>query len=217
MPAAARRSRPSKARSAPAIRTSKGYVWPSPTGPGSCSCCNSAESWPLLRHSWPTFVRVARPRRAGPDLFVGGRGNRFRCWNTDQRMETKMRSLKGSSTNLDLARKCLSLIRDIADRGATSWDPETVGYAPYRSSAKYCWKEPGRRIESSNLFRLARFPTLPRFMPNWNSWTAALNRFVRVIDATEERSKHGEGVSSRRARRGGSRAGQGKKEFDVTH
>ena len=40
-----------------------------------------------------------------------------------------MQSLKGSSTNLDLARKCLSLIRDIADRGAMSWDPETVGYA----------------------------------------------------------------------------------------
>jgi hypothetical protein len=40
-----------------------------------------------------------------------------------------MQSLKGSSTNLDLARKCLSLIRDIADRGAMSWDRETVGYA----------------------------------------------------------------------------------------
>ena len=40
-----------------------------------------------------------------------------------------MQSLKGSSTNLDLARKCLSLIRDIAERGAMSWDPETVGYA----------------------------------------------------------------------------------------
>jgi hypothetical protein len=40
-----------------------------------------------------------------------------------------MQSLKGSSTNLDLARKCLGLIRDIADRGASSWDPEIVGYA----------------------------------------------------------------------------------------
>jgi hypothetical protein len=40
-----------------------------------------------------------------------------------------MQSLKGSSTNLDLARKCLSLIRDIAERGAMSWDPEAVGYA----------------------------------------------------------------------------------------
>jgi hypothetical protein len=40
-----------------------------------------------------------------------------------------MQSLKGSSTNVELARKCLSLIRDIADRGAMSWDPEIVGYA----------------------------------------------------------------------------------------
>ena len=41
-----------------------------------------------------------------------------------------MQSLKGSSTNLDLARKCLSLIRDIADRAAMSRGPqETVGYA----------------------------------------------------------------------------------------
>ena len=40
-----------------------------------------------------------------------------------------MQSLKGRSTNLDLARKCLTLIRDIAERGAMSWDPEAVGYA----------------------------------------------------------------------------------------
>jgi hypothetical protein len=33
------------------------------------------------------------------------------------------------ATNVDLARKCLGLIRDIADRGASSWDPEAVGYA----------------------------------------------------------------------------------------
>ena len=31
--------------------------------------------------------------------------------------------------NVELARKCLELIRDIADRGASSWDPEQVGYA----------------------------------------------------------------------------------------
>jgi len=30
---------------------------------------------------------------------------------------------------VELARKCLGLIRDIADRGASSWDPELVGYA----------------------------------------------------------------------------------------
>src|ERR1700693_2509246 len=35
-------------------------------------------------------------------------------------------------------------------------------------------------------------------MPNWNSWTAALNRFARVIDATEERSKHGAESPSRK-------------------
>jgi len=40
-----------------------------------------------------------------------------------------MQSLKGSNANLDLARKCLTLIRDIAERGAMSWDPEAVGFA----------------------------------------------------------------------------------------
>jgi hypothetical protein len=30
---------------------------------------------------------------------------------------------------VELARKCLELIRDIADRGASSWNPEVVGYA----------------------------------------------------------------------------------------
>jgi hypothetical protein len=31
--------------------------------------------------------------------------------------------------NIELGRRCLTLIRDIADRGALSWDPEQVGYA----------------------------------------------------------------------------------------
>ena len=31
--------------------------------------------------------------------------------------------------NVDLARKCLEVIRDIADRGAASWDPQIVGWA----------------------------------------------------------------------------------------
>ena len=31
--------------------------------------------------------------------------------------------------NIELGRRCLALIRDIAERGATSWDPEQVGYA----------------------------------------------------------------------------------------
>jgi hypothetical protein len=33
-----------------------------------------------------------------------------------------------SSRNLEKAKQCLRLIRDIADRGASSWDPEHVGY-----------------------------------------------------------------------------------------
>jgi hypothetical protein len=40
-----------------------------------------------------------------------------------------MRTPNRSEPNLELARKCLGLIRDIADRGASSWDPEAVGYA----------------------------------------------------------------------------------------
>lgn len=31
--------------------------------------------------------------------------------------------------NVQMARQCLALIRDIADRGASSWNPECVGYA----------------------------------------------------------------------------------------
>ena len=31
--------------------------------------------------------------------------------------------------NTELARRCLALIRDIAERGVLSWDPEHVGYA----------------------------------------------------------------------------------------
>jgi hypothetical protein len=31
--------------------------------------------------------------------------------------------------NIELARRCLALIRDIADRGASSWDAGQVGYA----------------------------------------------------------------------------------------
>jgi hypothetical protein len=30
--------------------------------------------------------------------------------------------------NIELGRRCLALIRDIADRGASSWDPEMAGY-----------------------------------------------------------------------------------------
>ena len=32
-------------------------------------------------------------------------------------------------TNLDLAKKCLALIRDVAARGACSDDPELIGYS----------------------------------------------------------------------------------------
>ena len=31
--------------------------------------------------------------------------------------------------NTALARRCLELIRDIADRGALAWDPEQIGFA----------------------------------------------------------------------------------------
>jgi hypothetical protein len=36
-------------------------------------------------------------------------------------------------SNLNLAKKCLSLIRDIAARGASSSNPENVGYALQRA------------------------------------------------------------------------------------
>ncbi len=35
----------------------------------------------------------------------------------------------GGQMKVELARKCLGLIRDIADRGALSWDADQVGYA----------------------------------------------------------------------------------------
>lgn len=39
-----------------------------------------------------------------------------------------MQSTKSNNINLGLARKCLVLIRDIADRCASSSDPGVVGY-----------------------------------------------------------------------------------------
>lgn len=40
-----------------------------------------------------------------------------------------MQKLRDNHMNVEMARKCLGLIRDIADRGASSWDPNWVGYA----------------------------------------------------------------------------------------
>ena len=40
-----------------------------------------------------------------------------------------MQQSERSSINVETARKCLGLIRDIADRGASSWDANVVGYA----------------------------------------------------------------------------------------
>ena len=40
-----------------------------------------------------------------------------------------MQELKDNDKNVEMARKCLALIRDIADRGASSSDPDDVGYA----------------------------------------------------------------------------------------
>ena len=40
-----------------------------------------------------------------------------------------MPNLKGKGTNVEKVRKCLGLIRDIAERGALSWNPDDVGYA----------------------------------------------------------------------------------------
>ena len=40
-----------------------------------------------------------------------------------------MENARVVDTNLELARKCLELIRDIADRGASSGNPDLVGYA----------------------------------------------------------------------------------------
>jgi len=40
-----------------------------------------------------------------------------------------MPDTKRNSAKVELARKCLGLIRDTAERGASSWDPKVVGYA----------------------------------------------------------------------------------------
>ena len=40
-----------------------------------------------------------------------------------------MQQPERSSINVETARKRLGLIRDIADRGASSWDANAVGYA----------------------------------------------------------------------------------------
>jgi hypothetical protein len=40
-----------------------------------------------------------------------------------------MQQPKCYSVSVEKARQCLGLIRDIADRGASSWDANVVGYA----------------------------------------------------------------------------------------
>jgi hypothetical protein len=40
-----------------------------------------------------------------------------------------MTSTAIGQTNIELARQCLALIRDIAERGASSSDPDQIGYA----------------------------------------------------------------------------------------
>jgi hypothetical protein len=40
-----------------------------------------------------------------------------------------MQQPKCNSVSVEKARQCLGLIRDIADRGASSWDANVVGYA----------------------------------------------------------------------------------------
>ncbi len=40
-----------------------------------------------------------------------------------------MEHIETPHANAALARKCLELVRDIAERGASSWDHEVVGYA----------------------------------------------------------------------------------------
>ncbi|HLN00866.1 MAG TPA: hypothetical protein VK335_16375 [Bryobacteraceae bacterium] len=44
-------------------------------------------------------------------------------------MESRNSEPISSSNNIELAKRCLALIRDIAGRGACSQDPENIGYA----------------------------------------------------------------------------------------
>lgn len=44
-------------------------------------------------------------------------------------MQTRQNSSTGGGGNIELARKCLTLISQIATRGACSQDPNQIGYA----------------------------------------------------------------------------------------
>lgn len=49
------------------------------------------------------------------------------CYSMKQGM--RYASLKRTSANVELARQCLRVIADIAERGSLSWDPAVIGHA----------------------------------------------------------------------------------------
>src|ERR1019366_1618653 len=71
-----------------------------------------AGSGPVTLADWSAELRLIE-RRAGQTGTPPGAGS---C--------AERRSLR----NVEQAKQCLRLIRDIADRGASSWDPRNVGY-----------------------------------------------------------------------------------------
>ena len=76
-----------------------------PLPPGDCGN-QGAAFWPGIR-TW----RVIPP----PRLSL--------------KVRNRMETIDVRQRNVEVARECLRLIRDIADRGASSWDPNQVGYA----------------------------------------------------------------------------------------
>lgn len=70
-----------------------------------------------------------------------------------------------SGTEIELARKCLALIRYIAERGALSWDPKQVVYA-LQELSQVIYERTG---DDERVFEpeVSRIPTCSGCSRNW--------------------------------------------------
>jgi hypothetical protein len=73
--------------------------------------------------------RTSRSANAAPGARGPVRKNQAVAETVEVRVADQNENEKRRARNVAMARKCLVLIRDIAEWGAASWDPEWVGYA----------------------------------------------------------------------------------------
>jgi hypothetical protein len=75
--------------------------------------------------------------------------------------------------NFELAQKCLIAIRDIADRGVRSLDPEIMGYAIQELTQVLVERTGNDERLFANRSLSSRFRTCQSCMRNWTGWMGA--------------------------------------------